>query len=170
MKKFQALLFLGFIFATRISLSADPLLPLKNSSDLAADAAIAKQSGVPVMLVFGASDCNYCKRLEDEVIKPGVVSGDLNNRVILHEVNIDDGGKITDFDDSQIRNRIFVSRYEVFATPTVVLVDHNGEPLSAPIIGYNGVEKYQQLMDEAIERAQLSLSTKNAPRHAKSTY
>ncbi|OQX30232.1 MAG: hypothetical protein B0D96_00220 [Candidatus Sedimenticola endophacoides] len=165
MKKSISLLLFGLMFISLGALQAEPA-SLRQTTDLAADAAIAKRAGVPLMLIFSADNCIYCQRLESEVLNPGIASGQFDNRVLMRYLNIDAGGKINDFDGSRIRNRLFVSRYEVFATPTVVLLNHDGEPLAAPIIGYNGAEKYQQLIEAAITRAQNGLSPLGGPLHA----
>lgn len=41
----------------------------------------------------------------------------------IRELDIDCGGKIRDFDGEKIRTRIFVKRYGIYATPTLMLVD-----------------------------------------------
>jgi len=169
MKKLHSLLLIALLSLTRLALSAD-LPPLRSTSDLAADAALAKQTGVPVMLVFDSEDCKFCQRMKDEVLRPGINNGQFDHRVILRELDIDAGGKLTDFDGAPIRNRMFVSRYEVYATPTVILLGYRGELLSAPIIGYNGAEKYQHLIDDAIEHARIALHTRPSPLLATSAY
>ena len=60
----------------------------------------------------------------------------------IRELDIKRGGKIRDFDGEKIRTKIFVDRYDVYATPTLVLVDHQGDPLGTPIVGFNNPEDY----------------------------
>ena len=80
---------------------------------------------------------------------------------MVREFNIDVGGKITDFDGEPIRARMFVSRYKVFATPTAVFVDANGEIISPPIVGYNDQAQYTERMDEALNNAKLNLAKRS---------
>lgn len=131
------------------------------------EAALATREGKPIMVVFSSESCNYCDQLNTQVLNPMLENGTLTNRVLIREFKIDRGGKVIDFDGDSIRSRIFVSRYQVYATPTVILLDQHGEMLGDPIIGYNDVETYQQLLNETIlqaktpptRSARLSLST-----------
>lgn len=122
-------------------------------TDWSAEAAIAKSKHQPIMLLFTSSECHYCDRLEREVIAPMRRGGKLAKRVHLREFNIDRGGKLVDFDGEKVRARLFVSRYQVYATPTVILIDHQGRPLSEPIVGYNGKPRYLPILQRAIERS-----------------
>ncbi|MCP3869104.1 MAG: thioredoxin fold domain-containing protein [Gammaproteobacteria bacterium] len=94
------------------------------------------------MVVFSNPDCTYCVRLKKQVLVPLVRGGKLPSKVLLREFSIDRGGKITDFDGERVRTRIFLKRYNIYATPTVVFVDYKGEPLASPIVGYNEPDAY----------------------------
>jgi hypothetical protein len=87
-----------------------------------------------------------------------VRSGKLPNKVLVREFKIDRGGKIVDFDGERVRTRIFVKRYDIYATPTVVLVDYKGEPLATPIVGYNEPDAYTELLNESIVNATMTLA------------
>ena len=134
--------------------------------DWAKEAELARRTGLPIMLLFSSDHCPYCVRLKAEVLAPLVQDGELKDNVLLREFNIDTGGKITDFDGERIRSRIFVSRYGIYATPTVFLVDHQGKPLTEPIVGFNDAEAYKDHLDEAIDSAVMSLATARNPRFA----
>lgn len=68
-------------------------------------------------------DCGYCDRLKKEVLEPLVTRSELRSFARIRELDIDCGGKIRDFDGEKIRTRIFVKRYGIYATPTLLLVD-----------------------------------------------
>ena len=132
---------------------AEPLDQIKTSRDWSVEASSARSAGIPIMVIFTADSCGYCTRLRDEVLLPLLQHGALKNKVLIREFDIDIGGKITDFDGERIRSRIFVSRYDIYATPTVVLLDSYGRPLTDPIVGFNGADSYTEFLDHAISSA-----------------
>ncbi|TVO75930.1 thioredoxin family protein [Sedimenticola selenatireducens] len=142
-----------------LSLILAPLLAHADSlnvskvDDWSAEAAIATKEDKPIMVVFSSESCNYCDKLNTQVLNPMLENGTLTNRVLLREFKIDRGGKVVDFDGDSVRSRIFVSRYHVYATPTVILLDQHGVVLGDPIVGYNDVAAYQQLLNQSILRA-----------------
>ena len=158
-------------FASILALStpiwSDSHYGISTSRDWSVEASQAKSAGIPIMVIFSTDHCPYCVRLREEVLKPLIQNGVLKGRVLIREFNIDEGGKITDFDGDRIRSGIFVSRYEIYATPTVVLVDHHGKSLTDPIVGFNEAGSYTEFLDEAISSAVMSLASLHAPRIAK---
>lgn len=139
---------------------------IDTSRDWSIEASQARVAGIPIMVIFSTDSCPYCVRLREEVLKPLVKNGILKGKVLIREFNIDEGGKITDFDGERVRSGIFVSRYEIYATPTVVIVDHHGKPLTEPIVGYNEADSYTEFLDEAISSAVMSLASLHSPRIA----
>jgi thioredoxin-related protein len=111
------------------------------------------------MVVFSTDYCPHCDRLKAEVLTPRLQQGLFKQRVRIREFNIDSAGKITDFDGDPIRGRIFVKRYNVFATPTVVLLDYSGNPLTSPLVGFNNREDYTDHLEEEIDSALKYLET-----------
>jgi thioredoxin-related protein len=108
------------------------------------------------MVLFSDEHCGYCERLKTEVLEPLVKRGELKNVAKILEFDIDRGGKIRDFDGEKIRTRIFVSRYDVYATPTLMLVDHQGRPLGTPIVGFNNRQDYAPYLADLIEKPSVS--------------
>jgi len=148
------------------SLSAAPQDKAQSTNDWAKEAELARQTGRPIMLLFSSDHCPYCVSLKAKVLAPLVQKGELKDNVLLREFNIDTGGKITDFDGERIRSRIFVSRYGIYATPTVFLVNPQGEPLTEPIVGFKDANAYKEHLNEAIDSAVMSLATIGNPRFA----
>ena len=139
---------------------------IDTSRDWSVEASQAKSAGIPIMVIFSTEHCPYCVRLREEVLKPLIHNGVLKGKVLIREFNIEEGGKITDFDGERIRSGIFVSRYKIYATPTVVLVDHRGRQLTDAIVGFNEADSYTQFLDEAISSAVMSLASLQLPRFA----
>ena len=124
------------------------------AEDWAEEGLQAQSAGLPIMLVFTSGDCSYCERLKNELLEPLLQKGELDKSVRVREFSIDRGGKVIDFDGERIRSRVFVDRYKIFATPTVVLLDHNGNTLSSPIVGFNSADSYIKLLGQVIDSAQ----------------
>lgn len=161
MKAFVKLVCLVLSLTASLSLPAEPANQIKTSRDWSVEAANARKAGIPIMMIFTADSCGYCTRLRDEVLLPLLLHGALKNKVLIREFDIDVGGKITDFDGERVRSRVFVGRYDIYATPTVVLVDALGRPLTEPIVGFNGAESYTEFLDHAISSAVMSLAALN---------
>jgi len=148
---FIALLISSLLFAAGVF--------AQSADDLSQAAEQARATGMPIMVVFGAEECPYCERMKKEFLIPQLQQGELQKKVLVREVDIQAAGKIGDFDGLRIRNGNFVHRYEVFATPTVVLVDPEGKVLTTPLVGYSDVQDYAQRLEQAINTAKHSLRT-----------
>lgn len=139
---------------------------IESVDDWARQAQLARAAGLPIMIIFSADDCAYCERLKQEVVMPQLQQGGLQDKVRIGEFNIHRGGKIIDFDGEQIRSRIFVSRYEIFATPTVILLDPQGHPLTDPLVGFDNARDYIDKLENAIDSAFMSLAASHGPHFA----
>ena len=140
-------LFLFSLAALSAPLNAPPV------QDWSQEAHAATAQGLPIMVVFDSADCRYCEAMNNQLLNPLLAKGQLQKQVHLRSFDIDRQGKVTDFDGEAIRARLFVKRYAIYATPTVVLLDNKGHMLSEPIVGYNGTEAYTQLLQHAIHQA-----------------
>ncbi len=128
---------------------------------------LSRDAKIPIMMIFTAADCGYCMKLKQEVVLPMLGRGDFRERALVREFDIDAGGKITDFDGERVRRRIFVNRYEVFATPTVVIVDEQGEGLIAPLVGFNQADSYVPRLHKNLDDAKTALNVLRDPNLAR---
>lgn len=160
MKIFSSALFFYFtLFIVSPLVSHAAALDIPRVDDWSLEATLASKENKPIMVVFGSATCHYCDKLNQQLLSPMIKNGDLTKRVHLREFSIDRGGKVIDFDSMQIRSRLFVSRYKVFATPTVILLDAAGNVIGEPIVGFNNAASYHLLLDEAIKTATLHQHT-----------
>lgn len=121
--------------------------------NLQADGMAAARMKVPLLLVFSQEHCEFCQLLKEEIIEPMLISGDYANRVIIREFMIDDAGPATDFRGNQIEPYDIFHDYDMFVTPTVIVVDWHGRELAERMVGINTVDYYGYYLDEAIELA-----------------
>jgi thioredoxin-related protein len=131
------------------SSSADVLA----TDDWSAEAAEARRFGAPILILFSDDDCGYCERLKKDVLEPLARRGELRSFAGIRELDIDRGGKIIDFDGEKIRTRLFVKRYGVYATPTLMLVDYRGRSLGTPVVGFNDREEYIPYLEQFVDVA-----------------
>jgi thioredoxin-related protein len=115
----------------------------------------ARAAHAPVMILYTAHACGYCERLKREVLQPMLQHRSDRHPAWLQEVDINTGGKMIDFDGEPIRSRHFKQRYQVFATPTLLILDSRGEPLTEPIVGYDSQKQYQSRLEELLDEFQI---------------
>ena len=126
-------------------------LRLAMTFDLAAVGATAKQKGVPILIMYSAEDCDFCKRLEAEVLGPmGLNSADMQ-RVVVRKVMMDEYETLRDFAGNEQNAESFVIQQGVQVTPTLALVDSTGKELVPMIVGYQTPGLYASYLDKAIE-------------------
>ena len=123
------------------------------TDDWSAEVTGARRSGLPILILFSSEHCGYCERLKSDVLEPLVKSGEVKDLAWIRELDIKRGGKIRDFNGEKIRTKIFVDRYEVYATPTLILVDNQGNSLGAPIVGFNNSEDYMSYLENFLDVA-----------------
>ena len=152
---FIVLLSLGFLTSAAISPASQIRVPV--ATDFAAIAKNANTKGLPVLLVFSAEHCAYCELLENEIIKPMILSGDYQNRVLIYKVMIDDSNQLRDFNGMSVSAEELAQHYGVYVTPTMLFLDSRGKELSERILGINTVEMFGGLVDQAINIAHQQL-------------
>ena len=122
---------------------------------------IARDKKLPIILVYSADHCAYCEILENEILKPMIISGDYTNRVLIYKLNIDDTQEIRDFNGDMVSISDFSMRHNVFVTPTMLFLGANGKELHERILGINTVEMFGGRVDNAIEISLAKLRNQN---------
>ena len=82
-----------------------------------------------------------------------LISGDYTDRVLIRELMIDDNQDIVDFSGKSIDPREVFSRYSLYVTPSLLLLDGHGIELAERQIGINTVDYYGYYLDQAIDQA-----------------
>jgi thioredoxin-related protein len=126
------------------------------------DGIFAQEKGIPVLLEFTMHGCPFCEEVENEVLRPMLISGDYDNKVMVRNVMIDEETVITDFNGEEITYEELASRYNVFVTPTLVLVHGNGKSMDIEMVGVTTIDFYAAYLDQAIDAAlkQTSIAVK----------
>jgi thioredoxin-related protein len=128
-------------------------------ADLARMAQTSQRDKLPILLMFSSPTCDYCARLEGEVLKPMQRWVDSTPQVVMGKVNVDAGVTVRDFSGQAISTGDLAQRYEVALYPTLVLVDERGNALVPNIVGYQTPGFYNAYLDAAIATSQSLLAT-----------
>lgn len=112
---------------------------------------------MPLVLMFSASDCGYCSRLEVEELLPVIRSGQYASRVRIRKISLDPGQYVTDFDGRRTATEEIASRYEVGVTPTVILLGPDGAELAERLVGIGTTGFYGAYLDRSIRQAEWRL-------------
>ena len=171
-KMFNKLLFRAVLPAFIVSIFAfQSFMPAAEASgvsipkafDLQNDGILAQEKGIPILLEFTMHGCPFCEEVEEEVLRPMLISGDYDNKVLVRNIKIDEDTVITDFNGESISYEDLASRYSVFVAPTLVLVHGNGKAMGLEMVGVTTIDFYGAYLDQAIDQALIKTSTVAEP-------
>ena len=143
--------FVSYMVFSSLAAATDASVP--PALNLQKDGVVAQEKGIPVLLEFSMHGCSFCEQVEDEVLKPMLISGDYDNKVIIRKIMIDEDTNITDFNGKPVSFDELASRYSVFVTPTLVLLHGNGEAMGLEMVGVTTIDFYGAYLDQAIDTA-----------------
>lgn len=96
---------------------------------------------------------NYsCDVLEEEIIKPMLRSGDYENTVIIRSLEMDSFDTMKDFDGNDTTAAALAKTYKVKLTPTLLLLDVNGNEVAERIMGVYSLDFFGAYVDEALAK------------------
>jgi len=151
----SALLGCGLFWLTAGGLHAEIEVPL--ATDLQADGRQASEARLPVLLVFSAIACEYCRQLEDEFLRPMLISGEYTDRIVMRRLLLDNGSRVIDFSGERIATSQLSDRYKVYVTPTILFLAGNGREIARRMVGINTPEMYGGYLDNCIDTALYTL-------------
>ena len=147
------LLLVLFSLALPAQESGDDALPfvqIQRVDDLRALGERARREGKIILMEVEASDCPYCRKLEEEILKPMLRSGDYDGNTLIVQLEIDGYGDLTDWNGGRTTPADFARRHGVFVTPTLLFLDADGREVSKRIVGINSVDYFGAYVDEAL--------------------
>lgn len=121
------------------------------TTDLQADAQLAAERRVPLMVVVAADYCSFCKLLAEEFLKPMLLSGDYTDKVVIRELRIDSGGQVRDFDGELTDADTLAYRHRASLTPTLLFFDGQGREVAKRLVGVGTLDYYGGEIDQAIQ-------------------
>jgi thioredoxin-related protein len=95
--------------------------------------------------------------LEEDHLASMAHNAGYKDKVIIRKVVIDDYDSFRDFEGHKVSSDEFSARFSIKVTPTLVFVDHKGNPVAKRMLGYNRSDFYSVYLDEAIEKAKTQI-------------
>lgn len=131
----------------------DVLPPVHISSieDFIKEGQQARESRLPILVMFSQVDCSYCRFVEEEYLKPMLRNAGYREKIIIRRVMTDDFRHVTDFDGNKVTTLQLSSRYGAFVSPTIVFLNHEGKELAPRIHGVRNTEMYGYDLDKNID-------------------
>jgi thioredoxin-related protein len=139
----------------------DPQTELPIARDLHALGLIAKEKNQPILLSLAQQDCPYCEKLKAEILRPMLISGEYEHKIMMREFLMDPWEQAVDFSGRKVAAPTVAERYKVWVTPTLLFLSPEGDELAPRILGINTVEMYSFYVDEAIDKAQNAMQSRS---------
>ena len=121
--------------------------------DLQQEARQANKERLPILIMFSAEHCPFCVTVKEEFLKPMLRSGHYTDKVLIRRVELGSRQALRGFDGEKLSIRALASRYKVFVTPTLILIDAKGRELTERLTGITTVHYYGGYLDDAIDKA-----------------
>jgi len=125
---------------------------VKMTTNLLADAKIAQQKQIPILLLFTQQSCGFCEIVRSDFLRPMLLNRDYDNRVLIRQIEYD-GDDVVNFDGKKVTMDSFMEPYNIGFTPTVIFLDSSGEELTEQVIGITTVHFYGGFIDDNIDLA-----------------
>lgn len=129
---------------------ADTLQEASNFKELAIE---MRERKLPLLLVFRAEYCGFCRRLEQEHLIPMQRGGDYAERILIRQFSVDKTENTIDFQGNTVSSQAFAETYKATITPTVTFLDADGKQVAEPLVGYNSPDYYGAYLENAIQQA-----------------
>lgn len=148
----------------KYSVDSDGIVIVPTTTNLQADARLAAEKQIPILVMFSATHCGYCEAIKADQLRPMLISGDYDNQVIIRELHIDSVADVINFDGQRIAADDLASKHNVWVTPTIMFFDAQGNTLAPKILGYNTPSMFGGYLDENIELSRNMIRTRLAQR------
>ncbi|MCP4188556.1 MAG: thioredoxin fold domain-containing protein [Gammaproteobacteria bacterium] len=145
---FTILCFCGIAVVADESLPEVEIIEVEDFSQLAEQARVQQKL---IMLEVSATYCSYCLKLEEEIIKPMLRSGDYDARVLIRKFDIDGFSESRDFSGSPITSAGLAQRWGIKVTPTIIFLNGQNQEVSERILGVNSLDYFGGFVDNAID-------------------
>lgn len=107
-------------------------LPL--ARDLKAEAAVAAQAGMPLVIVFSRPDCGYCERVKRDYLAPLNVDADYRG-LLVRQIDLSGDAALIDFSGEPTTHARFARAQKLHLAPVVAFFGPGGRPLAPAIVG-----------------------------------
>lgn len=167
MNLFKIVLGVPILFAASLSYSvADenfdeseelPPVEIQPLINLQSDAELIKANGTPLILFFTQDHCLYCQFVIEEQLKPLMRNDIQKHQFIVRSVETGFGDTVIDFNGNKIDLSEIERRYNIYVTPAVVFINHNGNEIAPAVIGVANTQMYSEDFDASLEKSRQTL-------------
>ena len=131
--------------------AASAAAELVHATYLKADARVAAQRQVPILLLFTSPGCQYCERVKREYLGPMHKDPAYRKRAIIREVTVGATTPLIGFDGVPTTEGAFAAAHKVFMVPTVIVLDTTGNETGEAIVGLLTPDYYFGYLEAAID-------------------
>lgn len=124
---------------------------LVHASSFKADARVATQRRVPILVLFSSPDCHYCATVKRDYLIPMHKDPAYRKRVLIREVTVGSISPLTEFDGTITTEGAFAAAHKVHVVPTIMVFDTQGNPASEAIVGLLIPDFYFGYLESAID-------------------
>ena len=140
--------------------TAQPVMrSLPQAVQLQQDGALSLASQRPVILFFTLPGCSYCRIVRHDYLIPMMRGLREDEQALIREVSVTGERQLTGFDGRSTSEAELARRYKVGMTPTILLVNAQGELLAEPLLGGDH-PNYVALLNRMIAEASQKLGGK----------
>jgi thioredoxin-related protein len=144
-----ALAALAFAPASRADEAPD--LPL--ARDLRADARLAREQRIPLVILFSLPRCPYCSEVRRLYLLPMLRDPAQARRAVIRQVNLGSDERILGFDGAAVTHDALAKAHGVRAAPVVAFWNARGQPIAEPLNGMLLADFYAAYLEAALEAA-----------------
>jgi thioredoxin-related protein len=119
--------------------------------NLKAEAKVAAERKVPILLVFTSPHCRYCERVKGEYLGPMAADPAWKDKVIIRQIEAGSDWTLVGFDGKKTTHGAYAASQKIHMVPTVKVVDASGKELAEPIVGLLTPDFYYGYLQAAIE-------------------
>lgn len=150
----RGMLYLGLMLlpmAFMPTAQAGEIIPL--AVDLHKTGQTAKKNNLPVVIFFTASWCNYCHKLEQNIIQPLLINTRIEEYAVFQQVIMDKPHwMMKDFKGRSLEMEQYPEKIGVQVAPTTLVFDSNGNQIAEPILGLTLEEHYPSNLERRINQ------------------
>ena len=115
------------------------------------------QKRKPLVLLLTIPHCPYCEEVRVNYLIPLIRDGAPADQPIIREVDITSDSPMKGFAGEELTQRTLAERYKVKVTPTVLILDKEGNLLAEPLVGSGMAGFYGAYLDKAFSQAEQAL-------------
>ena len=129
------------------------------AQDLEALGEQAHERKLPILIMFTQTECSYCTIMEEDYLRPMLLSGEYTDKVIIRKIKIDEYDTLTNFDGSRIEADKLPGHYRAWVTPTLVFLNGDGKEIAPKLVGIGTEGFFAKDIDNAIDAALMHLNS-----------